>query len=165
MSIEVAPLLSGLSQAALRGEGRDALGHALVRAVKAGMPQASWAGIYWLEGSELVLGPFEGPATDHVRIPVGTGVCGTAVAEGRDQLVGDVRQRANYLACSAAVRSEVVVLVRAGGQVVGQLDLDSERVDGFSDDDLRVLQVLASAFGGLLGGLGRPPASRRTTAL
>lgn len=164
MPLEVAPLLLSLSQAAVRGGDRDALGALLVREVKAGLPQASWAGIYWLEGTHLQLGPYEGPATEHVRIPVGTGVCGTAIAEDRDQLVGDVRQRANYLACSATVRSEVVVLIRAGGRVVGQLDLDSEQVDGFDADDLRVLQVAANAFGGLLAGLGRP-VSRSTPTL
>lgn len=163
MPLEVAPLLQRLSHAAQGDPSRDALGAVLVREVKAGLPQASWAGIYWLEGTHLQLGPYEGPATEHVRIPVGTGVCGTAIAEDRDQLVGDVRQRANYLACSATVRSEVVVLIRAGGRVVGQLDLDSEQVDGFDADDLRVLQVAANAFGGVLGGLGRPVSRTQPT--
>mgnify|MGYP003456864100 CR=1 FL=1 len=80
-------------------------------------------------------------------------VCGTAVAEDADQLVEDVRQRPNYLACSAKVRSEIVVLIRSAGRVVGQIDMDSERVAGFSADDACVLKAVADSFGGLLAGL------------
>ena len=114
------------------------------------MPQASWVGIYWLEGSELQLGPFVGPPTEHTRIPVGTGVCGTAVATDEDVVVEDVRELDNYLACSATVRSEIVVLIRAHGEVIGQFDLDAESVGAFSDNDLCVLRAAADGFGGLL---------------
>src|SRR5262245_32904635 len=71
-----------------------------------------WVGIYRLEGDTLVLGPYAGPHTDHDRIPVGHGVCGTAVAEDRNQVVGDVRALTNYLACNLETRSEIVVLIR-----------------------------------------------------
>lgn len=153
MGCDATPLLNALQQEALRSGDRDALARALVAALKESFPQASWAGIYWLQGRELVLGPYLGPPTEHQRIPVGVGVCGTAVSEDKDQLVTDVRERANYLACSSSVRSEIVVLIRARGQVVGQLDLDSERVGGFSGDDACVLKAVADAFGGLLAAL------------
>jgi L-methionine (R)-S-oxide reductase len=150
MPCDAGSLLKKLGAIARTGGDRDAMGRALVQDIKQAFPQASWAGIYWLEGQELVLGPYVGPATDHTRIPVGVGVCGTAVAQGEDQVVPDVRARANYLACSATVRSEIVVLVRAGGRIVGQLDLDSEKVDAFSADDHCVLKAIANSFGGLL---------------
>jgi GAF domain-containing protein len=148
---DAGPLLRKLQRVALEGGDRDAMGRTLVRELRQSFPQASWVGIYWLEGQELVLGPYLGPATDHTRIPVGVGVCGTAVAEDEDQIVDDVRTRANYLACSAAVRSEIVVLIRGSRGVIGQLDLDSERVAAFSGDDHCVLQAVANSFGGLLG--------------
>jgi L-methionine (R)-S-oxide reductase len=146
-------ILQHLSGAALSSGDRDSLAKALVDVLRQTYPQASWVGVYWLEGNELVLGPYVGPPTEHTRIPVGKGVCGTAIAEGADQLVPDVRERANYLACSAKVRSEVVVLIRARGQVVGQIDMDSEKVDGFSGDDACVLKAVADSFGGLLASL------------
>ena len=120
-------------------------------------PQAGWTGIYWLEGDELVLGPYVGPDTEHKRIPVGTGVCGTAVAEGKDQVVDDVRRRPNYLACSPTTRSEIVVLIRAHGQIVGQIDLDSDRLAAFSADDHAFLKMVAGALGSLLGGESPEP--------
>jgi L-methionine (R)-S-oxide reductase len=153
MSCEAGSLLKILGEVALQGGDRDALGQALVAGLKDAFPQASWVGIYWLQGQELVLGPYLGPPTEHDRIPIGVGVCGTAVAEDEDQVVDDVRKRANYLACSSTVRSEIVVLIRAGGRVVGQLDLDSEKVGGFSGDDHCVLKAVADSFGGLLASL------------
>jgi len=150
MSCDATPFLRILSEGALRGDDRDALGTRLVSALKNAFPQASWVGIYWLQGRELVLGPYVGPATEHKRIPVGQGVCGTAIAEDEDQRVDDVRKRPNYLACSASVRSEIVVLIRSAGRVIGQFDLDSEQVGGFSDDDHCVLRAVAASLGGLL---------------
>ena len=151
MRCDAGPLLRTLQKVALEGGDRDAMGRTLVKELRSTFPQASWVGIYWLEGQELVLGPYLGPPTEHTRIPVGVGVCGTAVAEDEDQIVDDVRQRPNYLACSAKVRSEIVVLIRGSRGVVGQLDLDSEEVAAFSEDDHCVLQAIANSFGGLPG--------------
>jgi GAF domain-containing protein len=151
-------ILKSLSGAALLSRDRETLARALVDALRTTYPQASWVGIYWLQGSELHLGPYVGPPTEHTKIAVGTGVCGTAVAEDADQIVHDVRERPNYLACSPKVRSEVVVLIRARGQVVGQIDMDSEKVGGFSGDDACVLKAVADSFGGLLASL--EPAER-----
>jgi L-methionine (R)-S-oxide reductase len=147
---DAAPALAALAECASSPHDRDALARVAVREIGKALPQATWRGVYWLEGDHLVLGPYEGPATEHVRIPVGTGVCGTAVAEGRDQVVVDVRERENYLACSATVRSEIVVLVRSGRRVLGQLDLDSDRVGAFGEDDHRYLRMVAHALGALL---------------
>jgi GAF domain-containing protein len=129
---------------------RDTKARKAVDAIRAAIPQATWVGVYWLEGDALVLGPYVGFETEHARIPVGQGVCGTAVAEDRDQVVRDVRERANYLACSATTRSEIVVLIRSGGKVVGQLDLDSDRVGAFGEREHDYLRGVADALGALL---------------
>jgi GAF domain-containing protein len=147
---DISPILAAIAECASCKTDRNDLGKVVVDAIHQRLPQAGWTGIYWLEGDELVLGPSIGPATEHTRIPVGRGVCGTAVAENRDQVVPDVRERENYLACSAATRSEVVVLIRANGKIVGQIDLDSDKVDAFSPDDVSFLKMVAGALGSLL---------------
>jgi GAF domain-containing protein len=153
MPCDATPLIKALSAQALKAGTREALAKALVAALKDHYPQASWVGIYWLVGQELHLGSYLGRPTEHTRIPVGTGVCGTAISEDADQVVGDVRERSNYLSCSPTVRSEVVVLIRSRGQVVGQIDMDSDQVDGFSGNDACVLKAVADSFGGLLASL------------
>lgn len=139
---------------AARGSGAgaaDLLGEA-VRRIEAASERFDWVGVYLLEDGELVLGPYVGAATDHVRIPVGRGVCGTAVAEDRDINVPDVREIENYIACSVGTRSELVVLIRepGTGRVLGQLDLDSDRVAAFTDADERELRIVADWLGGVL---------------
>lgn len=159
---DVSTVLSAIAACAPCREDRDALGRVAVEAIQKEIPLATWTGIYWLEGDTLALGPFVGPATEHVRIPVGVGVCGTAVAEDRDQVVHDVRERANYLACSARTRSEIVVLIRSGGRVLGQIDLDGDRVGAFSPEDHVFLRMVAGALGALLRvpETGRAPVAR-----
>jgi GAF domain-containing protein len=104
-----------------------------------------WVGIYKLEGDTLVLGPYNGPFTDHDRIPVGRGVCGTAVAENRNQIIGDVRELTNYLACNLETRSEIVVLIRdAQGRILGQIDVDGTRVRSFGKDEEAFLESVAA---------------------
>ena len=94
----------------------------------------NWAGFYLLEKDILVLGPFQGkPAC--IEIPVGRGVCGTAVAEDRTQLVWDVHQFPGHIACDSASNSEIVVPIRAAGKIVGVLDVDSPRVGRFTEED------------------------------
>lgn len=107
------------------------------------VPGYDWCGIYRLEGDTLVLDEYVGAATDHDRIQVGVGVCGTAVAEGRNQVVEDVRSLENYLGCSVHTRSEIVVLVRQGRKILGQIDIDGHEVGRFSAQDEAELQRLA----------------------
>ena len=108
------------------------------------LPRINWAGFYFLQGDELVLGPFQGkPAC--VRIPVGRGVCGTAVAEAQSQLVHDVHAFPGHIACDAASRAEVVVpLVGPDGTIFGVLDIDSPEPDRFDAEDLAGLEGLAA---------------------
>ncbi len=103
------------------------------------IPDLNWAGFYLLRGEELVLGPFQGrPAC--VRIAVGTGVCGTAVAQGATQRVADVHAFPGHIACDPRSRSELVVPLRdANDAVVAVLDLDSERRDRFAAEDQQAL--------------------------
>src|SRR5258708_8401054 len=96
----------------------------------AGAPYTS-VHAYMLAGEELVLEAHAGRDTEHVRIAVGAGVCGTAVATGEDQNVADVGAIGNYLACNLDTKSELVVLIRRGGKILGQLDIDSDVPAGF----------------------------------
>ena len=106
----------------------------------------NWAGFYLLEGDALVLGPFQGrPAC--IEIPVGRGVCGIAVAEGRTQLVPDVHQFPRHIACDSASNSEIVVPIRADGKIVGVLDLDSPHLGRFTEEDQAGLEEFVRILG------------------
>ena len=94
----------------------------------------NWAGFYLMEEGVLVLGPFQGkPAC--IEIPVGRGVCGTAAAQDRTQLVYDVHQFPGHIACDCASNSEIVVPIHAGGRIAGVLDLDSPHIGRFTEED------------------------------
>jgi GAF domain-containing protein len=125
----------------------DAALRRVVELLAGAHPTWGWVGIYLLVGHTLVLGPFVGPPTDHTRIPVGTGVCGTAVTEDRNIVVDDVRAVDNYLACSIETSSEIVVLIRDAGDVVGQFDVDSDDVAAFGPADEALLERLAALAG------------------
>lgn len=116
-------------------------------------PHYEWVGLYLLRGDELHLGPYVGAATEHTRIPVGKGVCGTAIAERRNQLIRDVRELDNYLACSATVRSEIVVLIAHDGQLLGQIDADCDEVGAFTPADEEFLEQVAATIASLVAGV------------
>jgi GAF domain-containing protein len=109
------------------------------------MPDLNWSGFYILRQGELVLGPFQGkPAC--VRIPVGKGVCGTAVASGDIQLVKDVHEFPGHIACDAASNSEIVLPVRHQGQIIAVLDIDSPSLARFDLDDQQGLAEIVTIF-------------------
>jgi L-methionine (R)-S-oxide reductase len=118
----------------------------VVRLVHEAHSRWDWSGIYLLVDETLVVGPFAGSdeLPEHSRIEVGDGVCGTAVAEDRNQLVQDVRELDNYLACSLSTRSELVVLIREDGRIVGQFDIDSDERGAFTQEDEALLEELAA---------------------
>ena len=119
-----------------------------VRHVASLSPDFHWVGIYELHGKTLVLGPYIGEATSHRRIPVGRGVCGTAVAENRDMNVPDVRAVSNYLACSVSTKSELVVLIRdARGRILGQIDIDSHVPAAFGPREETMVRQVARELG------------------
>ena len=106
--------------------------------------------LYMLHGDMLELEAFDGRATEHTRIPIGTGVCGRAVAEARDINVADVNADPGYLACSLETRSELVVLIRRGPDILGQIDIDSDVVNGFDDTEEGAVKEVADALAALL---------------
>lgn len=97
----------------------------------------------------LVLGPFVGEPTEHVRIPYGRGICGQAAESGRTFIVADVTKESNYLACSIAVKSEIVVPILRDGEFVAELDINSHRPKAFSPKDRTMLEKIAALAGGL----------------
>jgi len=124
----------------------------VVRRVQEAHPVWDWSGIYLLVGDTLVLGPRTAPV-DHSRIAIGEGVCGTAISKDRNQVVEDVREVENYLACSIHTRSELVVLIRDSGKIVGEFDVDSDTVGAFTQEDEALLDELGSLISGRVASL------------
>lgn len=113
------------------------------------MPDLNWAGFYKMIDGALVLGPFQGK-TACIRIPVGKGVCGTAVAENRVQLVKDVHQFPGHIACDSASNSEIVLPLYRNGAIWGVLDIDSPNVGRFSEEDQAGLEKVAAVLNKML---------------
>jgi len=133
-----------IEQLAATEEDSDAIVRGAVEAIHDRLDTYSWVGIYFVEGEELVLGPWKGPtATDHVRIPIGEGVCGAAAASGVTEIVDDVNADPRYLACFPSTRSEIVVPIRYQDMVVAEIDIDSDSAAAFGDDDRSFLERVA----------------------
>ena len=113
------------------------------------MEGINWAGFYKMTDGALVLGPFQGK-TACIRIPVGKGVCGTAVAEDKIQLVYDVHQFPGHIACDGASNSEIVVPIHVGGEIWGVLDIDSPHFERFSETDKEGLERFVKVLEGIL---------------
>lgn len=109
------------------------------------LPDLNWAGFYIMRAGELVLGPFQGQVAC-VRIAVGKGVCGTAVATGQVQLVKDVHEFPGHIACDAASNSEIVLPLRHKGEIIAVLDIDSPLLARFDFDDQAGLEQLIKLF-------------------
>lgn len=136
--------LEAIEELVDRGGDADEVLRAVVDVLHDRIEHYSWIGIYLIEGDELVLGPWRGPeATEHVRIPVGQGICGAAAASGRTEVVDDVNADPRYLACFPSTRSEIVVPIAYEGQVVGEIDIDSDTPAAFGEDDRALLERVA----------------------
>jgi GAF domain-containing protein len=143
-------VVAALRGAFARNAERLELLHTTAEKIRAaGAPYTS-VYLYMLHGDELVLEAHAGRDTDHTRIPVGTGVCGTAVATGLDQNVPDVAAIENYLACNTWTRSELVVLIRRGALILGQIDVDSDVPDPFTPEEEAEVRKVADALAVLL---------------
>lgn len=142
---QAAALLAEIDDALAHLEGREAAMKAVMRLIAKRLPHYHWVGVYVLDGGVLNLGPYVGAHTEHTLIPVGRGVCGTAVAENRNVVVEDVRTLDNYLACSLETRSEIVVLIHdpETGQILGQIDADGHAVGAFDASDEAFLSAVA----------------------
>ena len=115
-----------------------------VESLKTRMPHYTWVGIYLLEGDELVLGPFVGKPSPHTRIPLGRGICGAAATQKATIIVDDVNADPRYLACSLETQSEIVVPIMRGGDVLGEIDIDSDARAAFGPEDRRLLEAVAA---------------------
>lgn len=138
----------------LKGEGgwRDKL-ERLCELLQREVPHYNWVGFYLVENpsaEELVLGPYRGEPTEHIRIPFGRGICGQAAQRRKTFVVDDVREETNYLACSVKVLSEMVVPIMRGERVLGEIDIDSHRLSAFSEEDREFLEWLSSEVEGVL---------------
>ena len=127
------------------GHLSDALLRFAVRSISEADDRFDWVGVYLMDEDkdELWLHNYVGTPTEHARIPVGTGVCGLAVAEKANQRIDDVSSLDNYLACDPDTQSELVVLIRAGDEIFGQIDLDSNEASAFTEEDEQALSLVA----------------------
>ena len=142
--------VAALRGAFARDAGRAELLRIAAEKIQAAGPPYTSVYLYMLHGDDLVLEAFAGRETEHTRIAVGQGVCGTAVATGEDQNVGDVRSVGNYIACNIWTRSELVVLIRRGATILGQIDIDSDVPDPFTAEEQAEVRAVAEALAVLL---------------
>ncbi len=144
-----------LSERLARSDGGPELLEDICRILERTVPWYDWVGIYRVEGDELVLAAWQGPAaTEHVRIPIGQGICGAAAREGQTIIVPDVREDPRYLQCFLSTRSEIVVPIIRDGRVLGEIDIDSDRLAAFGEDDRELLEWVAEALATRLHQLG-----------
>jgi GAF domain-containing protein len=132
---------------------KDVKLEAVCRLLKENVPHCNWVGFYIVDRKrrdELVLGPFEGEPTEHVRIGFGKGICGQAAKLRKTFVVQDVSKETNYLSCSSSVKSEIVVPIFRNEEIVGELDIDSHTLSAFTKEDTAFLKKIGEMVSGLL---------------
>lgn len=139
-----------LHAASSRDASREELLRLAAAKIHAAGPPYTGVYLYMLHDDLLELEAFDGSPTEHTRIPVGTGICGRAVAERRDINVPDVTQADGYLACSIETRSELVVLIRRADEILGQIDVDSDVPEGFPPEEEAAVKQVADALAAVL---------------
>jgi GAF domain-containing protein len=144
------PVVRALHAAFAHDASRQALLQSAATRIRAAGSPYHGVYLYMLHGDQLVLEAFDGRSTEHTRIPVGTGICGQAVARRRDLNIADVTRAEGYLACSIETRSELVVLIRRHDEILGQIDIDSDVVDGFPPAEEAAVRTVAEALAALL---------------
>ena len=148
--LETNALLKHLRQLASTASSLEELQTSLVVEIAAELPHYSWAGFYMLDpqnSETLVLGPFVGDPTPHVRIPVNQGICGAAVAMGETVVVDDVNSDPRYISCSVDTKSEIVVPIYVRGKIIGEIDIDSHQAAAFTGKDRWFLEEVARLVG------------------
>ena len=113
------------------------------RLLKENFPKYNWVGFYLMNGEELALGPYVGKPSPHTRIKLDSGICGAAVREEQTIIVPDVKPDLRYLACSLETKSEIVVPIRKGEKIVGEIDIDSDELDAFDKQDKKFLEKVS----------------------
>ena len=137
------PILRALANLLTSGASRAVILERSVTLLKQARPHYTWLGIYLLEGDTLVLGPYIGRPTQHVRIPLGQGICGLAARTKETVNVPDVNADPRYLACSLETKSELVVPIMKGSRVLGEIDIDSDEPAAFTKEDEELLEHVA----------------------
>jgi GAF domain-containing protein len=148
--MELAAVLDSIRQSASTASSLTALQEEIVKVISQRLPHYDWVGFYMLDPNDpgtLVLGPFVGEPTPHVRIPIHQGICGAAVAARSTIVVDDVNSDPRYLSCSIKTRSEIVVPIFVQEKVVGELDIDSHTPAAFKDADKAFLEEAARIVG------------------
>ena len=143
-------LLAEIDRLVSSGLSRDETLLRVCQLLESSVAYYDWVGFYLVEGEkELVLGPFAGEPTEHVRIAFGIGICGQAAQRKETFLIQDVSCETNYLSCSPKVKAEIVVPIFKNGRVVGELDIDSHQLSPFSDEDRDFLEQICRRLSGL----------------
>jgi L-methionine (R)-S-oxide reductase len=136
-------LLTAIRSGVAASPNANAAMKQVVQLLKDAIPHYSWVGIYLLDGDELVLGPYLGKPSPHTRIPLGRGICGAAATEKATIVVDDVNADPRYLACSIETKSEIVVPIMNGSEVLGEIDIDSDQPAAFGQADRDLLEQVA----------------------
>lgn len=137
-------ILKGLKTAIDRSPTHHEAMLETVNVLKDELPDYTWVGIYVLDGNELQLGPFRGKPSPHTRIPLDKGICGAAATCKETIVVDDVDKDPRYLACSLETRSEIVVPIKRGARVLGEIDIDSDKKAAFGPADRELLEATAA---------------------
>jgi L-methionine (R)-S-oxide reductase len=150
---EMSALIKFTEESVAAASSLTSLQEKIVGAIAERLSYYNWTGFYMLDSNDatmLVLGPFVGAPTPHVRIPVSQGICGAAVESGETVVVDDVNADPRYLSCSISTKSEIVVPIYASGKVVGEIDIDSHDPAAFGDADRIFLEEVARIVGGYI---------------
>jgi L-methionine (R)-S-oxide reductase len=149
-SKDAAALLIDIRHLATVSPSLTSLQNGIVESISQHLPHYNWTGFYMLDPADpetLVVGPYVGDPTPHVRIPVTQGICGAAVATGETVIVDDVNADPRYLSCSINTKSEIVVPIYARGNVIGEIDIDSHDPAAFTQADRLFLEEVAQIVG------------------
>lgn len=151
-SMYYSKVLTAVETAVAAHDDPTAAMEAVVGILKDRVPDYTWVGIYLVDGDELVLGPYRGKPSPHTRITFGRGICGAAATERATIIVDDVNEDPRYLACSIETKSEIVVPIMNGDDILGEIDIDSDRRAAFTAADAELLEQVAHLLGAALKG-------------
>jgi L-methionine (R)-S-oxide reductase len=141
------PLPVDISRAADKAANRDAFLLETARLIHRHFPHYTWVGFYFLKDGRLHVGPYVGKPTPHTVIDLDNGICGAAVSQEETVVVDDVNADPRYLACSLETKSEIVIPIRVKGEIIGELDIDSDIPAAFGPDDRKLLEDICELIG------------------